>query len=483
MIHWQGSSLRFRIFTSMMLLILVSFLLTGTITFYHFRKENEQYHLERLKRKEYAVNSAVDYFLRQETQSSDPDSIVTLFSDKICELADIHKLDINIYSLKGRLLISSNPQLIERFSIPDRLDKEMLNRIELNKGSVILESGKADQAKYLSTFDYITDRQGSSVALINLPYFQGDKSHIDELKRFLKTLSEIYLLLFAAAALLAFFLSNYIAGSLDEIAQKLKSTRLSGTNEPLDWPMHDEIGALVDEYNRMLKALENSAVELARNERDHAWRDMARQVAHEIKNPLTPMRLQLQQLERKLSKIDDESVQRITSSTIEQIDHLKDIAEAFSRFASLPDLKKEHFDLMDVLRSSVELFSQHGTRLETEVTSLPVEADKAQWNRVFNNLLKNAVQAIPEERAPDISVKVSVDENRATIEICDNGVGIDPAKGDKVFEPRFTTKSGGMGLGLAMVKRIVEQSSAQIRYESRLNKGTCFYVYLFLVPN
>jgi signal transduction histidine kinase len=112
-----------------------------------------------------------------------------------------------------------------------------------------------------------------------------------------------------------------------------------------------------------------------------------------------------------------------------------------------------------------------------------VEADKAQWNRVFNNLLKNAVQAIPEERAPDISVKVSVEENRATIEICDNGVGIDPAKGDKVFEPRFTTKSGGMGLGLAMVKRIVEQSSAQIRYESRLNKGTCFYVYLFLVPN
>ncbi len=473
-------SLRFRIFTSMMVLTMVSFVLTGTITFYHFRKENEQYHLERLKRKEYAVNSAVDYFLRQDQQSSDPDSLVTLFSDKICELADIHQLDINIYSLRGQLLISSNPQLIEAYQMPDRLPTAMLKRIETNSGSVILESGQDIGKKYLSTFDFITNRSGDPVALINLPYFQGDKSHIEELKRFLRTLSEIYLLLFGAAALLAYFLSNYIAGSLDEIAKKLKSTRLSGRNEPLHWPTKDEIGELVQEYNRMLKVLEDSAVELARNERDHAWRDMARQVAHEIKNPLTPMRLQLQLLERKAGESEPERLRQIARSTIEQIDHLTEIAEAFSRFASLPALRKEPFDLLEVLRSSVELFSQNGAVLETALSTIAVEADKAQWNRVFNNLLKNAVQAIPDDRSPQIIVKAWIDGEMVYLSICDNGVGIPEEQHEQIFEPRFTTKTGGMGLGLAMVKRIVEQSNGQISFQSRSQIGTCFYVSLAL---
>ena len=182
-----------------MVLILVSFILTGTITFYHFQKENEQYHLERLKRKEYAVNSAVDYFLQQEQQSNDPDSIVALFSDKICELADIHKLDVNIYSMQGRLLISSNPKLVDRYNIPDTIPSEILERVHLNSGSFILESGKSRKKKYLSTFDYITDNSGNPVALINLPYFKGDSDQIGELQLFLRTLSEIYLLLFAAA--------------------------------------------------------------------------------------------------------------------------------------------------------------------------------------------------------------------------------------------------------------------------------------------
>lgn len=480
MIRWQGS-LRLRIFLSMMLLIMVSFILTGTITFYHFRKENEQYHLERLKRKEYAVNSAVDYFLRQERPYRDADSLVVLFDDKICELADIHNLDINIYSLQGRLLISSNPALIDKKQIPEQLSESLLTQVKGNSSSVILESGKADSTKYLSTFDFISDENGQPVALMNLPYFQGDKGHLDELGRFLQTLAEIYFLLFGGAVLIAYILSNYIAGSIGEIARKLRNTRLTGKNEPLSWHTNDEIGELVSEYNRMLSKLEKSAVELARNERDQAWKDMARQVAHEIKNPLTPMRLQMQQLERKLEGESPEKLRSITRSAIEQIDHLTEIAEAFSRFATLPELRPEVFDMHALVASSVALFSEQGVQLISEEKALPVKADRAQWNRVMTNLLRNAVQAIPDDRKAEIKVSVWQEENEVHIRICDNGVGIDPAQSEKIFEPRFTTKTGGMGLGLAMVKRIIEQSKGQISFRANEPEGTCFYLSLALV--
>ena len=228
----------------------------------------------------------------------------------------------------------------------------------------------------------------------------------------------------------------------------------------------------------MLEALEQSAVEFARNERDHAWRDMARQVAHEIKNPLTPMRLQLQQLERRSSATEPAELQDITRSMVEQIDHLTEIASAFSRFASLPDMKAERVDLLQVLRGSVQLFQAQGVTLSCEEETLWVHADPAQWNRAFNNLLQNAVQAIPTDRKAEISVKAWADGENVQISICDNGIGMEDEQKERLFEPRFTTKSKGMGLGLAMVKRIVEQSAAEIRFDSRIGRGSCFYITL-----
>ena len=474
----QKNSLRLRIFSSMMVLLLLSFLLTGTITFYHFKKENEQYHFERLKRKEYAVNAAVDYFIRKEEAFPVQDSLVSLFSDKICELADIHKLEVNIYSLSGHLLISSDPELVRNFQLPDTLSEVILQQVGENQGSYLLSSTNEEGAAYLSSFDYITNERGHPVALISLPYFPEEVDPIGALRLFLTTLSEIYLILLALAALAAYILSRYIAGSLSEVARKLRSTRLSGKNTPLSWSRDDEIGALIQEYNRMLEALEQSAVELARNERDHAWRDMARQVAHEIKNPLTPMRLQLQQLERRSSATEPAELQEITRSMVEQIDNLTEIASAFSRFASLPDMKAERVDLLHVLRGSVQLFQAQGVTLSCEEEALWVHADPAQWNRAFNNLLQNAVQAIPGDRKPEITVKAWAEGENVQISICDNGIGMEDEQKERLFEPRFTTKSKGMGLGLAMVKRIVEQSAAEIRFDSRLEEGTCFNITL-----
>ena len=470
------SSLRIRIFMAMVVLILISFLLTGAITFYHFRKENEQYHLERLKRKEDAVNAAVDYFLQQTTVYQ-PDSLVQLFNEKICELADIHQLDINIYSLNGKLLISSNQEMVDQGSIPLQLDSTLMRRIEREDPPIMTSVG---DGAFLSTFDYISDSFGMPMALMNLPYFKSDQSHISEIRSFLKTLAEIYFLLFAAAALVAYFISNYITSSLSEIGKRLNTTRLTGKNEPLSWHTSDEIGELVNEYNRMLMALEESAVELARKERDHAWQEMARQVAHEIKNPLTPMRLQLQMLEQREEVKGSEKIKSMTQSMIGQIDTLSQIAEAFARFSSLPELKKQRFNLLDVVHKSTELFSEQGVSYKTNELDLWVNADKDQWLRVMNNLIKNAIQSVPTERTVCVQVEAFKKGPIAVIQICDNGSGIPEHQKEKIFEPQFTTKSRGMGLGLAMVKRIVEQSDGSIRVYSNAEFGSCFELGLAL---
>ena len=465
------SSLRIRIFMAMVVLILVSFFLTGAITFYHFRKENEQYHLERLKRKEDAVNAAVDYFLQQQTTVYQPDSLVQLFNEKICELADIHQLDINIYSLSGKLLISSNQEMVDQESIPLQLDSDLMGRIEREDPPIMTSVGGGE---FLSSFDYISDSFGNPMALMNLPYFKSDQSHVSELRGFLRTLAEIYFLLFAAAALVAYFVSNYITSSLSEIGKRLNATRLTGKNEPLSWHTNDEIGELVDEYNRMLMALEESAVELARKERDHAWQEMARQVAHEIKNPLTPMRLQLQMLEQREEVKGSEKIKSMTQSMIGQIDTLSQIAEAFARFSSLPKLKKQRFNLFDVVHKSTELFSEQGVSYKTNELDLWVNADKDQWLRVMNNLIKNAIQSVPADRKASVKVEAFKKGRAAIIRICDNGSGIPEHQMEKIFEPQFTTKSGGMGLGLAMVKRIVEQSDGSISIHSNPGMVSCF---------
>jgi len=471
------SSLRIRIFLAMVVLILVSFLLTGAITLYHFRKENEQYHLERLKRKEDAVNAAVDYFLQQQTTVYQPDNLVRLFDEKICELADIHQLDINIYSLGGRLIISSNQEMVDQGDIPLQLDSTLLARIEREDPPIMTAIGEGE---FLSTFDYISDNYGMPMALMNLPYFKSDQSHISELRSFLQTLAEIYFLLFAAAALVAYFISNYITSSLSEIGKRLNTTRLTGKNEPLSWHTKDEIGELVNEYNRMLMALEKSAVEMARKERDHAWQEMARQVAHEIKNPLTPMRLQLQMLQQREEVAGSEKIKSMTQSMIGQIDTLSQIAEAFARFSSLPKLKKERFNLLDIVHKSTELFSEQGASYKTNELDLWVMADKDQWLRVMNNLIKNAIQSVPSDRPVMVKVEALKRNDTAIVRICDNGIGIPENQLEKIFEPQFTTKSGGMGLGLAMVKRIVEQSDGSISIHSNEGMGSCFELGLSL---
>jgi signal transduction histidine kinase len=459
----------------MLLIIAISFFLTGTISFYHFKKENELYHEERLKRKEYAVTQSIDYFLREQELSDNTDSIVRLFDNKICELARVNSMDINIYSLKGELLISSRPELYEKHIIPSKIDYTLLERLYKTAEQVLLKS-RGDSIEYLSTFDFIRNYEERPVAIINLPYFDTEDVHSEDLEAFLLRLGEIYFLLFIAAGFMAYFLSNYITGSLQAVGEKIQSIRISEKNPPLKWKFNDEIGTLVDEYNRMVEALEASAIKLAQTERESAWKEMAKQVAHEIKNPLTPMRLNVQHLQKSLETNQPQKLEEFSQSMIDQIDTLSNIAQAFSRFASMPAIQKEHFPIQEVVSRVASLYPENNLSFSGHEARVSVYADKEQLIRVMNNLINNALQSIPEGRPEEIIISVTQTNQFVQIAVKDNGCGIEPEQEAKIFEPNFTTKTRGMGLGLALVKRIVNSLNGHIYFESTPQVGTTFFV-------
>lgn len=474
-------TLRARIFLSMIAIILLSSILMASITVYHFKRENEQYHLERLQRKEDAIHTSIDYFLQQDLSAQRTDSITPLFDNKICEVADVNKLDINIFDLEGQLLIASNTKLFDMKILQDSLDPLVIQRLRNGETRVVMQQD-LDTTKFLSTYEYLNSSMGEPLAVINVPYFQTDSFHKRELKEFLESLAQIYVLLLIGAGLLAYFLSNYITSSLTAVQARIKGVRIDGQNERIEWEQDDEIGALVNEYNRMLGELAKSADLLAKSEREGAWKKMARQVAHEIKNPLTPMKLTVQQLERRLKPDDPEfesKMKSFTNTLVEQIDTLSSIASSFSAFAQMPVQNRQELELNRTLKSCTELFTHQTVTFASEQSEdVCITADKEYFIRVMNNLLTNAMQSIPEDREAEISVALRSDATHAFIEVRDNGCGIPEEYLEQIFEPNFTTKSSGTGLGLAMVRNITQTFEGTIEVSSQIDVGSAFTLTL-----
>lgn len=271
--------------------------------------------------------------------------------------------------------------------------------------------------------------------------------------------------------------------SFNVVIERFEKLNLS-KNELIDWPYDDEIGVLVDEYNKMVKKVEENAMLMAQTERETAWREMAQQVAHEIKNPLTPMKLNIQYLQQALKNKQEnitELTGKVSESLIEQIDNLSYIASEFSNFAKMPEARPEHIDVNHLITAASELFLNDNTvKVTIEKFEHPVIvlADKSQMQRVFTNLLQNGVQSIPEGRQGKITLSVKKDRGHALISFADNGTGINNEVIEKIFQPYFTTKTSGTGLGLAMTKRIIEFWAGEIWFETKEGIGTTFYIKL-----
>lgn len=467
-------SLRARIFISMILLIIITFVLTGAVLFFHFQNEEEEYHKERLQRKEYAIRANIDYFLTPYKEGLTEKELPEVFSEKICEISDIHNLDVAIYSVSGYLLISSNEALVSQGIIPLRLEPTTLYRV-LNRDTKLTLNYR-DSVEYLSAYSIIYNNKNKPIAIVNLPYYLETSRLPRQDVQFMRTLGSIYLLLFIAAVVIAYLISNYITGSLQTISQNLKDIRLNKHNKKLEWHGADEIGELVSEFNRMVDELESSAVRLARSERETAWKEMARQVAHEIKNPLTPMRLMVQYLDASLKTAEPEKLHEHTEAMIDQIDAMSSIAESFSRFAEMPDYKREKVDICELINRSVSLYPNLLIKLKTPAQPIYAVLDRELMVRVFNNLIKNASQAIPADKLAEFEIGAKKEDKNVVVWVKDNGIGIEEAQREKIFEPSFTTKSQGMGMGLAIVRTIVQGLGGSIWFESEPGVGTTFFM-------
>jgi signal transduction histidine kinase len=463
----------------MILLVLVASVLIAGITVYQYREQAKDYHQDRLERKEEQIKQAITFTLQATTYPVTTENLGLIFKDEIYRIAIIEDVNFNLYDLEGLLIKSSRPKF-DNSAVPLYLGSNVLEALQSSVEKRYVEASAAAGDTYQASYTYILDQRFKPIGILNLPYYEENSFYDSELRQFLLRLGVVYLLLFLGAITLAYFISKYITRSLQTISEKLNQTGLTRSNEKiiLEDPSA-EIAGLIDAYNRMIDELELSAEKLARSEREQAWREMAKQVAHEIKNPLTPMRLSVQQFEHKFDPTDlnwRAKVGEFANTLIQQIDTLSSIASAFSNFAELPAQQNENLDVVKTVKLALDIFNEPFIHFIADEPRIVARMDRTQLIRVVTNLVKNAIQAVPGILNPKIVVSVSAMDQWVQISIADNGKGIEESHRAKIFEPKFTTKSSGMGLGLGMVKTIVEGCKGKIEFSSQPGKGTIFLV-------
>ena len=473
-----------RIYISMLALLMASFFFIGLFTFYNFKSQNVEYHNKRLQRLESSTLASISYYLNDLKPSNLNDTLIyKLFKYKINEFADIHSLDLILYNLSGELILSSNNEIVQTHLLPNKLDDNSLSSL-FDKQNRLIKHLSHDESDYLNSYQFVFDHQDKAYAIISIPYFQLNELYKRDIRAYFIALSPIYIFLFFFTSILAFLLSKQIADPIEKLTAVVKKAALSKRYMPLSWKSSDEIGQLVLHYNFMVKELEISSEKLAKTQKEFAWKEMAKQVAHEIKNPLTPMKLNVQMFERKANTEDPKfpiKMKKFTSSLIEQIDTLSNIASAFSDFARMPSSNKEGLNLSEIVENTISFFDPLSTGILKLEKDCFIVADHDQIVRVLNNLLNNAIESVSESETPMVKVFLEKGEHKILLQIEDNGSGIPLELQDKIFEPNFTTKTSGTGLGLAIVKQIIGDLNGHIYFETLPNKGTTFYISMPLL--
>ena len=486
-----STSIRSQIHYTFILITLLSFIVIGVATISFFTQRFDDSNTEHLgKTMNIMLNEMQSYkdlgtLVLEQGDSANQKKL----EDIIKRVADIHGVDVNIYNFRGNLAASSQPVMYQKGILSKQIDPRAYFYLFKLRHIEHTQKEKVSDLKYTSMYSPLRNADGTFSAYLSIPYFISGQVLNEEISRFLVTLINLNAFIFLITGLVALLITNRITRSFALIRDKLMEVNLSKENEMIVWDRNDEIGDLVTEYNKMVSKLQVSADALARSERQEAWREMARQVAHEIKNPLTPMKLSLQYLQKAIND-NSPNVQQLTfnvsKTLVEQINHLSKIAADFSQFANINQVNTEIFDLHEAIEPLVVIYSKNP---DVDITwnawpePVYIWADRTQMNRVFTNLLSNAIEAMENGNHCTIHINEKLNNNEITVSVTDNGAGISEEMKKKIFTPNFTTKSSGTGLGLAMCKSIIEQAGGQIYFETQAGKGTTFYVVLPLADH
>lgn len=488
---WQ-LSIRSQIHSTIIMVSLLSFVVIGVATILFFIDRYRRNNQDRLSHSiqimvNEAQNKLADHYTFDDRIMLYDTSSYDKLDQLIQEISEIHGMDVNIYDTTGLLRISSHPFVYKRGVLSPRMNPLAYYLLHNERQIQSVTDEKMGKVNYLSIYCPIRNADGEAYAYLNIPSYNTQAELKQEISNFLVTVINLNAFIFLVAGTIALFITNRITSSFTIIGQKMRDINLGKMNLEIEWKRKDEIGELVLEYNKMVKKLDESAEALAKSEREGAWRQMARQVAHEIKNPLTPMKLSIQYLQKAIDN-NSTNVKELTGNVartlVEQIDHLSKIASDFSQFANIGNPRNEVFDLHEVIYSISSLYE---ATENLEFTWQPISqrvmvfADKTQLNRLFTNLLQNALEASNGNSHHIISIAEQLNGEYITVSITDNGEGIPLLTQSKIFTPNFTTKSSGTGLGLAMSKTIAEQARGDIWFVTKEGEGTTFFVKLPLL--
>ncbi len=486
--NFNALNLRSRLQFSMVIVIIFSFLSIGAFSISYIISLNDQKNKDILSEKTHSVLVELDHKFSEKTKIDN--SISAYLNELLIKFSEVYFTDITLFDLKGNMIGTSRSQIFDQKLIGEKMNPVAFFNLFQESKSFFIQNESIGKQEYLSAYVPFFNNESKVIAYLNLPYFAKENDLKKEISIFLVAYLNIYVILIALTITISILISNYFSRPLKLLYNQISKLKLGKQNEKINWYRDDEIGKLVTEYNRMVDELTVSAELLARSERESAWREMAKQVAHEIKNPLTPMRLGVQHIQRAWNEqVPDINIriQKFTQMMIDQIDTLSSIANEFSDFAKMPISKKELLDVSEIILNSIILFKTYDniSIIFQNVNHKPlfVLIDKEQLLRVFNNMIKNAIQAIGDYQHGEIKIILSDKNGFCEIEISDNGSGISSEFENKIFSPNFTTKSGGMGLGLAIVKSIIDNAGGKIHYISSENNGTTFFIKLPTVKN
>lgn len=450
-----------------------SFLVAGITSFIFIKNSLENKTSEFQYEKNKTIVKNIEYDFNQK-DIKEPDYLK--------KYKENHFTDINIYDLDGRLINTTQPKLFNGFK-SIIINRDAYESIKHRNRFYYSCEEDINGIKYKSSYFPLKDKDGKTCAIINIPFFDNQKESRSNITNFIVTYLNIIIALMGISAIIVILVTRKTIKPLEIIQDKMQKISLGGKNEEIEWISNDEIGDLIKIYNQLIKELEISANKLMRSERETAWREMARQVAHEIKNPLTPMKLNIQFLQMAWDEKNpdiDRKMRETTKSVLEQIEILSNIATAFSDYAKLPKKNIEEFDIKELIINTINLYNNNDSikikLIEEGETDYNINSDKNNLGIVFGNILKNAIQAIGKKENGEVLIYINNLTDRFIIKIKDNGCGIGEEEKKKIFMPNFTTKSSGMGVGLSIVYDILETLGGSINFESEVGKGTTFTI-------
>jgi signal transduction histidine kinase len=476
---------------SIIAVLFLSLLLVGGGTIYFSIQQYQKKQHDILSEKIQSVYIELDHVLayqtrlRPDSRGPDYDNLNQL----LIKYSDVFYSDINLYDPKGNLLATSRAEIFNQGMQGEKMNPLAYDKMVKEKQAEFIHRESIGNMSYMSAYVPFVNAENKLLAFLNLPYFTKQNVLRNDVSTLVVAVVNIYVLLILITIGMAVIISDQITRPLRLIQQKFSEIKLGKKNELIVYKGREEIAGLVDEYNRMVKELVKSLEMLTRSERESAWREMAKQIAHEIKNPLTPMKLSVQHLQRSWKdnrENFEEFLDKMTRTLIEQIDNLSFIASEFSNFAKMPKAFNEEINIVESIRSALTLFANTDNTdfvFDHERDEILVFADREQLSRVFINLIKNAIQSIPEGRKGKVVINAVLTGNTVRVSLADNGKGIPDELQGKLFTPSFTTKSSGMGLGLSIVKNIIESFSGNITFKTKVNHGTTFQIELPVLGN